>query len=235
MYLFALVFIFLTIIGVFTEVLSLQNNRFIGKQIAGASTIETWHFAVVNAARYAIGGTPVFPSWGAGNAACTVGSTNGIPANFPLQAPLCIDASGNGTAALLDSLLVAPGPTPAVTTMLAPNFVARFQTVIFTSPSPGNTRLAVTFMNPGTNINDPIPQTGYTMSQLYRQLGRTGMDRSTYGYVVNGQLQPAATPIGTAGNYIIPNGPFPTPQLMSPNGPLQNGAIALSLRSNLNG
>ena len=224
MYLFTLIFIFLTIIGVFTEVLSLQNTRFYAKQITGASMVAVWHNAVVDAARYSVGGNRVFLNWGAGITACTLRAT-GAPAASP-QAPDCPDAGGAATPAVLENLVVAPGPT-TVTTLLPPLFNARFQSVIFTSTNGNNVRLAVTFINPPANANDPIPPTGYTSSQLFRQLGRLNLDKSTYGYVVGGQLQPASAPAAGMGSYGIPNGAFPTPELMSPNGPIQNGALAL--------
>ncbi len=224
MYLFTLIFIFLTIIGVFTEVLTLQNNRFFTRQITGASMIATWHNAVVDAARYnTAAGVRAFPNWGAPGTACTAMATGSVAL---LQAPACPDAGGAAANALLNNLVIAPGPTPPVTTLLPPLFTARFQSVIFTSTN-GNTRLAVTFINPPVNANDVVPPTGYTMSQLFRQLGRLNVDKSAYGYVVGNQLQPAASPAAGIGNYGIPTGAFAPPDLISPNGPIQNGALAL--------
>ncbi|MGB4101831.1 MAG: hypothetical protein WBK91_08010 [Alphaproteobacteria bacterium] len=222
MYLFTLIFIFLTIIGVFTEVLSMQNSRFFARQVSGASVIATWHNAVVDAARYRTAANlPAFPNWGAGGTACTVLATGA--AALP-QAAACPDASGAADA-MLDTLVIAPGPV-TVTTVLPPLFTARFQSVIFTSTT-GNARLAVTFINPPANANDVVAPTGYTMSQLYRQLGRLNLDKSTYGYVVGTQLQPAAPPAAGAGFFGIPNGPGPVPDLIAPTGPIQNGALAL--------
>lgn len=222
MYLFTLIFIFLTIIGVFTEVLSMQNNRFFARQITGASLLATWHNAVVDAARYRAGGVLAFPNWGAPGTACTV-LANGAAASA--QAPACPDAGGALAAAMLDNLIIAPGPV-TVTTLLPPMFAARFQSVIFTSPT-NNARLAVTFINPPANANDAVAPTGYTISQLYRQLGRLNLDKSAYGYVVGTQLQPAAPPLAGAGNYNILNGPGPVPDLIAPTGPIRNGALAL--------
>ena len=222
MYLFTLIFIFLTIIGVFTEVLTLQNNRFFARQITGASIIATWHNAVVDAARYNnAAGVRAFPNWGAPGTACTVLAAGA--AALP-QAPACPDAGGGAPPAdaMLNNLVIAPGPT-TVTTLLPPMFSARFQSVIFTTTNGSNTRLAVTFINPPAIANSVVPPTGYTISQLYRQLGRLNLDKSAYGYVVGNQLQPAATQVG-AGIYSIPTGlPGPNPDLSV----IQNGALAL--------
>lgn len=224
MYLFTIVFIFLTIIGVFTEVLSLQNNRFFTRQITGASILATWHNAAVNAAHYSLGGVNVFPNWGAGTTACTLGAT-GAPA-ASLQAPFCPDAGGALAPALLENLVVAPA-TP-IATLLPPQFTARFQTVIFTATNGTNARMVVTFVNPTANASDPLPPTGYTASQIFRQLGRLNIDKSTYGFVVGNQLQPTASPGAGMGNYSIRNDvSLVTPDLMFPNGPIVNGALVL--------
>lgn len=225
MYLFTLVFIFLTIIGIFTEVLTMQNNRVSAREITGASSMLTWHGAAIVAARWSVGGAPSFPSWGVPATPCTLIAA-GQAAPPLLPAPECPDNDGVlGTNAQLNNLRVAPAIT--VTTLLPTQYVARYNSIMFTA---NNVRLAVTFINPNpADANAPLPPTGLTGSQLYRQLRRLNVDPSIYGYVAGSVLQPAAAPDPAtpgSGAYTIPAA-LVFDAIVNPAGPIMNGAIAV--------
>jgi len=225
MYLFTMVFIFLTIFGIFTEIVMMQNNRFAAMKTGGAQEMLTWHGAVVSAARYRINsaGNLVFPNWGLAGTPCTVVASGQIPdATMPAT---CQDAQP--AVARLDSLVVAMPAVLNTHNLLPTNYSAstRFNSMIFTSTD--GTRLAATFINPvAGDPNAVLNPTGLTASQLTRQLIRSGSERFNFGYVVGNQLQPASlletsTPGVFIGNYTIPAG------LIAPAGPLVSGAIAL--------
>lgn len=216
MYLFTMVFIFLTIFGVFTEIVTLQNNRFAAMKTGGAQQLVTWHSAVVTAARYTRNGTAVFPTWGTVANPCSVMVTAQVA---PAAAPACQDALAAN--AKLDALVIAIGPT--VTLNLLPvaydTVNTRFNSIILTDASGTNSRVAITFIGPAATADTPIAPTGMTTSQIYRQLIRSNIDRSSFGYVNANVIQPSAQlDPSVSGAYNIPAALV---------GTIPSGAIAL--------
>lgn len=228
MYLFTLVFIFLTIFGVFTQIVTMQNNRFAAMRTGGAQQMLSWHTAAVAAARYTRAGTPVFPTWGIAGTPCTIQASAQVPlAGMPA---VCPDATA--ASMVLDALLVA-NPVNAGDTlnMLPVNYDTnlRFNTVILTDIGGSNTRLAVTFMGPPASAdpNEPLPPLGLTGSQLYRELLRLNVEKYNFGYMVNNQLQPAARPDpAVSGAYTLPVA-LVFNAATNPTGPMRAGALAL--------
>ncbi|MEJ0063246.1 MAG: hypothetical protein WDO70_08605 [Alphaproteobacteria bacterium] len=224
MYLFTLIFIFVTIVGLFTQVLAMQNTRFIGRQTGGAQQMLAWHSAVVQAARWSIVNppnppAPAFPGWGVTTQnPCTIYATAQVA--WPGAPAQCIDNSGVPPAlAFVDNLAIDANPLNNVRSLLPAGFATRFRSVIFTA---NNTRLVVTFVQPDAtgDANAILPPVGLTASQLYRQFGRLEVDRGAFGYAVGTRLQPAAAATTTdaagapvningLGVYDIPGGVVP--------------------------
>lgn len=229
MYLFTLVFIFLTIFGVFTQIVTMQNNRFAAMRTGGAQQLLTWHTTAVTAARYTLAGARVFPTWGVAGTPCTIlASAQPLAAGMPAA---CLDVQP--AAMQLDALTIAlPALTPGNTlNMLPPNYDTnlRFNTVIVTDAGGSNTRLAVTFMGPPASAdpNEPLPPLGLTGSQLYRELLRLNVERFNFGYATNGVLQPAARPDPTvSGAYTLPAA-LVFNAVTNPTGPVRTGALVL--------
>ncbi len=233
MYLFTLVFIFLTIFGVFTQIVTMQNNRFAAMRTSGAQQMLTWHAAAVASARYSRAGTRVFPNWGVAPNPCTIqAAPQTLLAGMPL---VCLDATSNPMS--LGALIVA-SPVNAGDTldMLPPNYDTnlRFNTVIVTDAGGSNTRLAVTFIGPPASAdpNEPLPPLGLTGGQLYREMLRLNVEKYNFGYMVNNQLQPAAALFDPASNTTI-TGAYTLPAALvfnaatNPTGPMRAGALAL--------
>lgn len=242
MYLFTLVFILLTIFGVFTEIVALQNNRFAAMRSGGAQQMLSWHAAAVTAARYTAGGTLIYPNWGVAGTPCTIIASGQVPA--PGMPAVCPDLRpGPGNDMLLDGFVIAlPANTPGNTINLLPvgyNANTRFNSVILTDAGGTNTRLAVTFIQPlvTATASDPIAPVGLNTTQLYRQFLRLGVEKFGFGYVVNNQLQPAASlndiPVAQGGSGAIVNGIYTLPTALvfnaatNPTGPIRSGALAL--------
>jgi hypothetical protein len=226
MYLFTLVFILLTVFGIFTEIVALQNNRFAAMRTGGAQQMVAWHASTVTAARHSVGGAAAFPNWGTAVNPCSI--VAGAQAPIGGMPAVCRDALGVA-AMRLDALVVAAGNTinflPAG--MNANNML--FNTVLATDAGGSNTRLAITFIGPrgAQNANAPLAPVGMNTTQLNRQLLRLNVEKTGFGYVVNGQLQPAASPDPTVnGIYTLP------PALVfnaatNPTGPIRAGDLAL--------
>ncbi len=108
MYLFTLVFILLTVFGVFTEIVALQNTRFAAMRTGGAQQLVAWHSSTVTAARYSVGGVASFPTWGTAVNPCSIVAGAQAPiAGMPV---ICRDALGVNPMRL-DALVVAAGNT----------------------------------------------------------------------------------------------------------------------------
>jgi hypothetical protein len=231
MYLFSLVFILLTVLGLFAEIVGLQNSRFAAMRTGGAQQLVEWHGGVVQAGRYSVGGGQVFNQpgnrWG-GLAPCTLLATGqalavGMPA-------ACPDAAG-ANPARLDNLVIAAAAPPNPVNLLPTNYdpAIRLNTIIFTDAGGSSTRVAVTFIGPdaAANADTPLAPLGMSTSQLYRQLLRLNVDKFSFGYVTGNLLQPAARPdAAVSGAYTLP------PALVfnaatNPTGPLRPGALAL--------
>lgn len=226
MYLFTLVFILLTVFGVFTEIVALQNNRFAAMRTGGAQQLVAWHSSTVTAARYSVGGVASFPTWGTAINPCSIVAGAQAPiAGMPV---ICRDALGVA-AMRLDALVVAAGNTinflPAG--MNANNM--QFNTVLATDIGGTNTRLAITFIGPrGAQTSDtPLAPVGMTTTQLQRQLLRLNVEKTGFGYVVNGQLQPTASPDPAVnGIYTLPAA-LVFNAVTNPAGPIRTGDLAL--------
>ncbi len=230
MYLFTLVFIFLTIFGVFTQIVTMQNNRFAAMRTGGAQQMLQWHTAAVASARYNnAAGARVFPTWGVAGTPCTIlASTQALGAGMPAA---CQDVQP--AAMQLDALTIAlPALTPGNTLNMLPagyDTNLRFNTVILTDIGGSNTRLAVTFMGPPASAdpNEPLPPLGLTGGQLYRELLRLNVEKYNFGYMVNNQLQPAARPDpAVSGAYTLPAA-LVFNAVTNPTGPMRAGALAL--------
>lgn len=230
MYLFTLVFIFLTIFGVFTQIVTMQNNRFASMRTDSAQQMLLWHTAAVASARYSNSvGAQVFPTWGVAGTPCTIlASTQVLGAGMPAA---CQDVQP--AAMQLDALTIAlPALTPGNTLNMLPagyDTNLRFNTVILTDIGGSNTRLAVTFMGPPASAdpNEPLPPLGLTGGQLYRELLRLNVEKYNFGYMVNNQLQPAARPDpAVSGAYTLP-ATLVFNAVTNPTGPMRTGAIAL--------
>lgn len=235
MYLFSLLFILLTVIGLFTQIVAQQNNRFAAMKTAGAQQMLVWHGAVVAAARYTVGGVQVFNNpapnplpnivWG-GAAPCVVlGSVSQTP---PGGLTPCPDITGSTSAPSLVSLTVSTGPN--LTVRLLPqgyDTSIAFNSIIFT-PVGTTQRVALTYIGPSAaGVEQPLDPIGMTASQIFRQLKRSPLDPTIYGYLTNNVLQPSV-PLDpqVTGAYTVPaNLLFNA--ATNPTGPLRSGALAL--------
>jgi hypothetical protein len=129
---------------------------------------------------------------------------------------------------LLSELTDARGPT--VNVNLLPegyDSTIAFNSIIFI-PAGTTQRVAVTFIGPSTaGAEQPLDPIGMTASQIFRQLKRSPIDPSLYGYLTNNLLMPSV-PMSeqVTGAYNVPaNLLFDA--ATNPTGPLRPGALAL--------
>lgn len=226
MYLFTLVFILLTIFGVFTEIVTLQTNRFAAMRTGGAQQLLAWHAATVTAARFSVGGIAAFPNWGTAANPCSI--VAGAQAPIAGMPAVCRDALGVA-AMQLDALVVAAGNTINFLPVGMNANNLRFNTLLATDTGGTNTRLAITFIGPrGAQTSDtPLAPVGLTTTQLQRQLLRLNVEKTGFGYVVGGQLQPAASPDPAVnGIYTLPAA-LVFNAVTNPTGPIRAGDLAL--------
>lgn len=238
MYLFSLLFILLTILGLFTQILAQQNNRFAAMKTGGAQQMLVWHSAVVAAARYTVGGVQVFNNpapnplpnivWG-GAAPCTVGlppPPAPPPPPPPPPVPACLDANGFPNSLIA---LVPITASPTSIRLLPEGYDTNiaFNSIIFT-PVGTTQRVALTYIGPSlAGAEQPLDPIGMTASQIFRQLKRSPLDPSLYGYLTNNLLMPSVPMSQTiTGAYTVPaNLLFNA--ATNPTGPLRPGALAL--------
>ena len=246
MYLFSLVFILLTVFGLFAEIVALQNNRFAAMKTGGAQQMLTWHTAAVMAARYSVGGAEIFANWGpaAGGGPCTIQTDTSPPPPTPLPGTIRCrdyrDLPAPPFQAYLDALNVSATQTINLLPVNYDKANLHFDTIILTDASGTNTRLAVTFIGPAAAVNGslnvPVAPVGMTTTQLYRQLLRMNVDKFGFGYVINNQLQPASElsdTYGTNNSGSTASGSYTLPPAVvfdattNPTGPIRSGALAL--------
>jgi hypothetical protein len=245
MYLFTMLFLLLTIIGIFTQIVSAQNLRFAANKISGAEQMLAWHGAAAKAAQYGFNNFTVFNNptptapfqnivWGDAAGACSL-----LVAGQPDITGIvrCRDAT-NLQPAALDNLQVDPNDLGAsrITTLLPAGYNLNnfFTTIVFSVPTglSAGSRLVMTYLNPNPiDADAPVQPIGLSTSQIFRQVKKIKYDTNGYGYVVAGVLRPAGqinSPGAPALNlsYDLPIGLLFN-AATNPTGPVRNGAFVL--------
>jgi hypothetical protein len=174
MYLFAFIFLLLTIIGVYTQVFASQTARIFGDQAVIGQQLLVWHNAATRFAR-------ANPTYGMTAVGCRV--TPGVTDYAGLiQTTAC--ATTLGTADL---------PTGYTTSY-------KWESIIFRDAT-NNQRMIVTFVPPdATDAQAPRPPAGVANSELLKQLQNAAPGSltvgSTSGACPNTTMIPASQPGG---------------------------------------
>ncbi len=161
MYLFVFIFILVSVLGLYTQIYTLQAARVFANQRAIGQIMQTWAGSAFALARAnpALGAAPGPP-----RCSLTPGLTP--PAACAMQ--MAIGNLPNGYDMATYS----------------------WNTIIFRDP-PATQRFVITYVSPPVSMADPIaqPRIGYTVGQIYQQLRNTDLAKISYGPVVGGAVQ----------------------------------------------
>ncbi len=162
MYLFVFIFLLLSIIGLYTQLYTLQIAKMLANQTAIAQTMKTWHGAATKFARDNVKSGAIVPA----TVGCMV--TSGV------TTPL----TGIGSCASMlnysDTNYLPGGYQPEF----------RWYSVLYKTTG-GTNYLITVAVPPGGAATDPVvqPKIGFSTSEIWQQIRKSGEAKENYGQV----------------------------------------------------